>query len=408
MMLAQQGSISSAIEENGTIAAEYKYDGNTVPVPPERGRGETLFTEARRRDECPAGRDRLLTGYRAGRDPRRRGHRDQDGRPMPFQTVLRRFRRKHDVTEASEGVEMVPNVFDILYLDGETLIDLPFAERRKLLEKVVTTHIAPQVVSGSEEEIQKIYQAALDAGHEGIMIKVLYLALHTRAAGKELDQDQTCSGHPRSCRDRCGMGRGETCPLFWNVPPCMPGRGELIPLSKVATGFSDEQLAEAYDLLHDRIISRSGKEVRFEPELVFEVGYSELQISPNYPAGFALRFPRFIRIRDDKDTTEIETLRQHQGTLPAAAKQLEVCFHPLQVRTVRSHTLFQALKSKIVFWVCISGRSGPMVFPAREPGHLACNVHSLCNGFTGDTGLFHRIPRRFPDYPRPERCPVIG
>jgi len=56
------------------------------------------------------------------------------------------------------------------------------------------------------------------------------------------------------------------------------------------------------------VISRSGKEVQFEPELVFEVGYAELQVSPTYAAGFALRFPRFIRLRDDKDTTEIETL----------------------------------------------------------------------------------------------------
>ena len=62
------------------------------------------------------------------------------------------------------------------------------------------------------------------------------------------------------------------------------------------------------DLLKDTVISSAGKEVRFEPELVFEVGYAELQVSPTYEAGFALRFPRFIRLRDDKDTTEIETL----------------------------------------------------------------------------------------------------
>jgi DNA ligase-1 len=76
----------------------------------------------------------------------------------------------------------------------------------------------------------------------------------------------------------------------------------------VATGFSDEQLAEVYDLLKDSVISKSGKEVTFEPSLVFEVGYAELQVSPTYMGGFALRFPRFVRIRDDKDISEIETL----------------------------------------------------------------------------------------------------
>ena len=81
-----------------------------------------------------------------------------------------------------------------------------------------------------------------------------------------------------------------------------------MPLSRVATGFSDEQLAEVYDLLKESVIQKSGKEVTFEPSLVFEVGYAELQASQNYEGGFALRFPRFVRIRDDKGISDIETL----------------------------------------------------------------------------------------------------
>jgi DNA ligase-1 len=76
----------------------------------------------------------------------------------------------------------------------------------------------------------------------------------------------------------------------------------------VATGFSDEQLQEMHALLSAHVVSQSGKEVHFEPFLVVEAGYSEIQKSPNYPGGFALRFPRFVRIRDDKDIAEIETL----------------------------------------------------------------------------------------------------
>jgi DNA ligase-1 len=78
----------------------------------------------------------------------------------------------------------------------------------------------------------------------------------------------------------------------------------------VATGFSDENLQEIFDLVKDSVISRSGKSVRFEPELVFEVGYAEIQKSPNYEGGYALRFPRFIRIRDDKSVDQVETLDQ--------------------------------------------------------------------------------------------------
>jgi DNA ligase-1 len=103
-------------------------------------------------------------------------------------------------------------------------------------------------------------------------------------------------------------GEGKRAHVFGSFLVACQDGGRLIPLSRVATGLSDEQLAEVYDLLKDKVIKKAGKEVTFEPGLVFEVGYSELQVSPTYEAGFALRFPRFIRIRDDKDVSEIETI----------------------------------------------------------------------------------------------------
>jgi len=232
----------------------------------------------------------------------------KDGKPLPFQAVLRRFRRKHGISKMQEEVKLIPNVFDILYLDGETLIDLPLLERRKFLETAVSTHVAPQVVSEDPAVVEEFYHAALDAGHEGIMIKATGSPYTPGMRGKnwlkvkpEVDTlDLAVVG--------ADWGEGKRAHYFGSFLLACQNNGELITLSKVATGFSDEQLAEVYDLLHDQIISQAGKEVRFEPELVFEVGYSELQLSPNYPAGFALRFPRFVRIRDDKDLTEIETL----------------------------------------------------------------------------------------------------
>ena len=103
-------------------------------------------------------------------------------------------------------------------------------------------------------------------------------------------------------------GEGKRAHVFGSFLVACQDSGKLIALSRVATGFSDEQLLEVYDLLKDRVIKKSGKEVSFEPDLVFEVGYAELQVSPTYEGGFALRFPRFIRIRDDKDITDVETL----------------------------------------------------------------------------------------------------
>jgi DNA ligase-1 len=103
-------------------------------------------------------------------------------------------------------------------------------------------------------------------------------------------------------------GEGKRARVFGSFLVACQDQGKLIPLSRVATGFSDDQLAEVYELLKDTVTTRAGKEVSFEPTLVFEVGYAEIQASVNYDAGFALRFPRFIRIRDDKDIPDIETI----------------------------------------------------------------------------------------------------
>jgi DNA ligase-1 len=203
---------------------------------------------------------------------------------------------------------MVPNVFDILYLDGETLIDLPLSERRKRLEQAVNLYIAPQVVSSDPLEIERTYKTALDAGHEGIMIKVPVSPYSPGQRGKnwikikpEVDTlDLAVIGGE--------WGEGKRAHVFGSFLVACQDAGKLVPLSRVATGLSDEQLTEVYELLKERVIKKSGKEVSFEPGLVFEVGYSELQTSSTYEAGFALRFPRFIRIRDDKDVSDIETL----------------------------------------------------------------------------------------------------
>jgi DNA ligase-1 len=309
MMLAQQGTIAGMVEEHGAVAAEFKYDGSRFQF---HKKGNWCRMYSRRLEDVsgalPDVMEQLLSAT------------DQDvildgeviaikeGKPMPFQSVLRRFRRRHDVTEAREAIELIPNVFDILYLDGETLIDLPFSERRKRLESAVRQYVAPQVVSADAPIIEKTYNDALGAGHEGIMLKVLSSPYTPGQRGKnwikikpEVDTlDLAVIG--------AEWGEGKRAHVFGSFLVACQDNGKLVPLSRVATGFSDEQLAEVYDLLKDSVTSTAGKEVRFEPGLVFEVGYAEIQASQTYDGGFALRFPRFMRIRDDKDIPDIETL----------------------------------------------------------------------------------------------------
>jgi DNA ligase-1 len=96
--------------------------------------------------------------------------------------------------------------------------------------------------------------------------------------------------------------------MFGSFLLAVQDQGRLLPVGKVATGITDETLAELYTLFKDSVIARSGKEVTLEPAVVFEVGYSEIQTSPNYESGYALRFPRFVRVREDKSVDEVETL----------------------------------------------------------------------------------------------------
>ena len=96
--------------------------------------------------------------------------------------------------------------------------------------------------------------------------------------------------------------------MFGSFLLAVQDQGQLLTVGKVATGINDETLAELYTLLKESVIARSGKEVTLEPEVVFEVGYSEIQTSPNYGSGYALRFPRFVQVREDKSADEAETL----------------------------------------------------------------------------------------------------
>jgi len=309
MMLAQQGTIPDMIEEHGEIAAEFKYDGSRFQFH-KKGNWARLYS--RRLEDVTAALPDVIEQLMMATDH------DvildgeviavKEGKPMPFQSVLRRFRRRHDVAEATVAIEMVPNVFDILYLDGETLIDMPLSERRKQLESTVRQFVAPQVRSDDAKVIEKTYSDALAAGHEGIMIKVPSSPYTPGQRGKNWIKIKPQVDTLDLAVIGAEWGEGKRAHVFGSFLVACQDAGKLVPLSRVATGFSDEQLAEVHDLLKESVIRKSGKEVTFEPSLVFEVGYAELQASQNYEGGFALRFPRFIRIRDDKDLADIETI----------------------------------------------------------------------------------------------------
>ncbi|MDK2973641.1 MAG: ligase 1 [Methanofollis sp.] len=321
MMLAQQGTIGEMVADHGAVAVEYKYDGTRFQF--HKVGSECRMYSRKLEDVTVAVPDVIEVLDRAiPHDVIVDGEviAVKDGRPRPFQFVLQRFRRKHEVEEAIGRVDLVPHVFDILYLDGETLIDLPFSERRRTLEDTLPVYVAPQWVSDDLSRLEQIYADALDAGHEGVMLKTLDAPYTPGVRGKNWIKIKPAVDTLDLVVIGAEWGEGRRARLFGSFLLACQQEGELLPVGKVATGLSDDQLAAIYDVLKDLVIAGKGKEVVIEPAVVFEVGYAEIQKSPNYASGYALRFPRFVRVREDKGVDEVETM---DGMLARYERQLK-------------------------------------------------------------------------------------
>lgn len=308
MMLAKQGSIAGILATHEKVAVEYKYDGARFQFHKE---GETCRMFSRRLEEVTDAMPDVVSLLQKAipHDVIVDGEviAVKDGHPLPFQNVLRRFRRKHGVSKAADEIMMIPNLFDILYCDGEMLIDRPFLERREILSRIAQDFVTPQLVSGNEAEIEAYYHDALDAGHEGVMLKLPGSRYTPGVRGKDWIKIKPEADTLDLVVVGGEWGEGKRAHVFGSFLVAAWKDEQLIPVSRVATGFSDDQLAWLYTTLLDSVIQKSGKMVYFEPVLVFEVGYSEIQKSPNYEEGYALRFPRFIEVREDKDIREANT-----------------------------------------------------------------------------------------------------
>lgn len=320
-MLAQNAaSVKDALVEMGGKAAfEIKYDGARVQVHRD---GDDVVIYSRRLENVtksiPEIVEAVKESLRAGRvivegELVAVG---EGGRPRPFQYVLRRFRRKYNIDEMIEKIPLELNLFDIMYADGEALINTPFSERRKRLEETVEESekikLAVQLVTSSADEAQEFYEKALELGHEGVMAKRLDSVYEPGNRGKKWlkvkptmeDLDLVIIG--------AEWGEGRRAHLLGSflVAAFDPHSGEFVPVGKVGSGFTDEDLAEFTKMLKPLIVKEEGKYVEIEPKVVIEVTYQEIQKSPKYRSGFALRFPRYVALREDKSPEEADTIER--------------------------------------------------------------------------------------------------
>ncbi|WP_144799262.1 ATP-dependent DNA ligase LigA [Halorubrum depositum] len=330
-MLAQAGTATDAVEAFGEVAVETKFDGARVQVhyvPEGDGKpeGDALGPKLYSRnmddvtDALPEIAERvaarvdvpvILDGEVVAVD--------DDGDPLPFQQVLRRFRRKHDVDRMREEVSLRLHAFDCLHADGDDLLDEPLRVRHERLVDVVPDAAAPLEVASGVEAIEAAEAAALDAGHEGVMLKDPDAPYTPGDRGREWLKRKPDVETLDAVVVGAEWGEGRRAELFGTflLGVRAGGDGEggeagegFATVGKVATGLTDEELADLTERLEPRVVSENGTELSIRPAVVLEVGYEEIQTSPTYSSGYALRFPRFVGVREDKSVEDADSLER--------------------------------------------------------------------------------------------------
>ena len=240
------------------------------------------------------------------------------GKYLPFQAISQRIKRKYNIEQMARELPVEVNVFDIMYYKGRSLLKEPFKKRRAVLERIITPCkkklvLAKQLVTGDLAEAEMFYKEALEVGEEGVMAKNLegvYKPGSRVGYGVKVKPvmeslDLVIVGAEWGTGKRSGW-------LTSFVLACRAGN-EFVEIGKVGTGIKELEregvsFKELTKRLKPLIVKEEGKVVRVKPEVIIEVNYEEIQKSPTYASGYALRFPRFVRLRDDKALSDVSSL----------------------------------------------------------------------------------------------------
>jgi DNA ligase-1 len=234
----------------------------------------------------------------------------EDGGPAPFQVTMRRFGRKLDVARLRQSIPLRPFFFDCLYTDGEAILDHPGAERFAALARAVPEPLLIRRRSTNKSaEAEAFLEAALAAGHEGVMAKALDAPYEAGARGRAwLKIKPAITLDLVVLAAEWGHGRRTGWLSNLHLGARDPTTGGFVMLGKTFKGMTDQMLAWQTAALRELAIAGDAYTVHVEPRLVVEVAFGDIQASPRYPDGLALRFARVKRYRPDKRAEEADTI----------------------------------------------------------------------------------------------------
>ena len=233
-------------------------------------------------------------------------------KPLPFQDLMRRFRRVHEISQAAREIPLRLYLFDLLYLNGKSLVDTPYEDRwRSLSEICDESLLVKRIVTGDISTARKFLKEALDVGHEGIMAKSLKSNYTPGVRGKKWFKIK-----PADRLDLAiiaadwGYGRRTGWLSNYHLAVRDDATGSFLMVGKTFKGLTDREFIEMTRNLLNLKISENEYTVRVKPNIVVEVAYNEIQKSPQYPSGLALRFARIVRIRDDKSVEDVDSIQR--------------------------------------------------------------------------------------------------
>ena len=233
---------------------------------------------------------------------------DREGRPLPFQELMRRFRRVHGVESLAGEMPLALRFFDCLMADGRPLIDHAYAERWDALTRTTGgRYLAERTVVDGPEAADRFMASALAAGHEGLMAKDLRSTYEPGGRGKRWFKVKSAA--TVDCVI-VAVDRGSGRRVGWlsNYHLAVRDGDAFADVGKTFKGLTDAEFRAMTERLWSLAVADDGYTVRVRPEVVVEVEYNEIQKSPTYPSGLALRFARIARIRDDKAPGQATTL----------------------------------------------------------------------------------------------------
>jgi DNA ligase-1 len=231
-----------------------------------------------------------------------------DRTPQPFQITMRRFGRKLDVERMRASLPIEPFFFDCLYVDGAGVIDEPYARRAGLLADLAPGTVVPRLVTATPGEAEAFFERALATGHEGVMAKSLsglYAAGRRGQTWLKIKRARTLDLVILAAEWGHGRRRGTLSNLHLGSRDA--DHGGFVMLGKTFKGLTDEMLAWQTQRLLELEIGRDAGTVYARPELVVEIAFNDIQESPVYPGGLALRFARVKRYRTDKTAMDADT-----------------------------------------------------------------------------------------------------